>query len=68
MNYHVFPRGDLIEHDTDSEDCPCGPRVEPVFRDDGSASWMVVHHALDGREHAEPDHDKAACGCGTRPA
>ena len=22
---HVYPIGDLIEHDTDSDDCVCGP-------------------------------------------
>lgn len=42
------PSGDLIEHDLD-EDCVCGPRIEPVKRDDGSIGWVYIHHALDGR-------------------
>lgn len=50
---HVLPLGDLIEHEDVGEDCPCGPRVEPVPRPDGSFGWMVVHHSLDGRERSE---------------
>ncbi len=52
---HVSPLDDLIEHDTDGGDCPCGPRTEPVQRDDGSYGWIIVHHSLDGREHEEGD-------------
>lgn len=51
--YHVYPVRDLIEHDTDTDSCVCGPRVEPVPRDDGSMGWVLVHHSLDGREKAE---------------
>lgn len=44
----------MIEPDHDvSEDCVCGPTVEPVKRDDGSVGWVVVHHSLDGRELSE---------------
>lgn len=50
---HVFPVGDLVEHDTDTEDCVCGPTTEPVERDDGSFGWLIVHHSLDGREQHE---------------
>jgi hypothetical protein len=53
VTYHVFPVDDLIEHDTDGNDCPCGPKTEPVERDDGSFGWLVCHHSLDGREMAE---------------
>jgi hypothetical protein len=56
---HVVPLGDLIDHNSDSADCVCGPRVEPVECDDGSIGWLVVHHSLDGRELDEPDHDDA---------
>jgi hypothetical protein len=49
---HVLPIGDLVEHVT-TEPCLCGPTTESVFRDDGSNGWMVVHHALDGRETGE---------------
>jgi len=41
-----------IEHIA-SEDCVCGPRVEPVELDDGSIAWVYVHHTLDGREFNE---------------
>lgn len=50
----VHPLADLIEHDIDGEDrCPCGPRVEPAPRPDGSFGWLYVHHSLDGRERYE---------------
>jgi hypothetical protein len=58
---HVYPVADIIEHLTDGEDCPCGPETLPVEREDGSIGWVVLHHSLDGREHHEPDHDRAAC-------
>ena len=47
---HVYPTGDHIEHWTDDDSCVCGPTTEPVPRDDGTYGWLVVHHALDGRE------------------
>jgi hypothetical protein len=50
---HVFPVNDLVQHDTDGDGCACGPRSEPVKRDDGSIGWVVVHHSLDGREANE---------------
>lgn len=46
---HVLPVNDLIAHEGESTDCPCGPIVEPVFNDDGSCGWLISHHALDGR-------------------
>ena len=58
---HVIPENDLIEHITGGEDCPCGPVTEPIPRDDGSMGWVIVHNALDGREHDEPDHDWENC-------
>lgn len=57
---HVRPLRDLVDH-TLTEDCVCGPTIEPVRRADGSVWWLVRHHSLDGREHREPDHDRAAC-------
>lgn len=45
---HVYPVADLIEHETEGDDCPCGPTVE--FVDGGS---VVVHHSLDKREATE---------------
>lgn len=51
-DYHVTPNGDVIEHDT-SDECSCGPTVDPVERDDGSIGWVYIHHSLDGREKDE---------------
>lgn len=53
---HTYPVSDIIEHDTNGDDCPCGPTTEPVPREDGSMGWHVLHHSLDGREYSEPDH------------
>lgn len=50
---HVYPLGDTIQHDTESENCVCGPTIEPVQRPDGSYGWLVIHHSLDGREKNE---------------
>ena len=51
---HVYPVGDLIEHDTvRGVTCVCGPETRPVKRDDGSVGWLIVHHSLDGREQTE---------------
>lgn len=51
---HVLPVGDQHEHEhAPGTDCVCGPTTEPVPRDDGSMGWLVVHHALDGRETSE---------------
>lgn len=49
---HVVPRADLIEHELIG-DCPCGPAVQSVLRDDGSIGWVTVHASLDGREQLE---------------
>lgn len=50
---HVYPVNDLIEHNTYSDECVCGPTVEPVERKDGSYGWLIIHHSLDGRENHE---------------
>lgn len=47
---HTYPVNDLIDHEVDGDDCPCGPTTEPVPRADGSFGWLVTHHSLDGRE------------------
>jgi hypothetical protein len=50
----IYPQDDLIVHDVHGGDaCICGPAVEPVPCRDGSMSWMVTHHSLDGREERE---------------
>lgn len=53
MTWHVFPVNDLVEHDTETDDCVCVPVVEPVERVDGSYGWVAKHHSLDGRERFE---------------
>lgn len=45
---HVMPVDDLVKHEA-SEDCVCGPRTEPVFREDGSNGWLSIHSPLDRR-------------------
>lgn len=50
---HVLPNNDLIEHEDEGDDCPCGPTLEPVPCEDGSMGWVVTHHSLDGREANE---------------
>lgn len=53
---HVTPVHDLIEHDTGvDDDCACGPTEQPLKREDGSVSWVAVHHSLDGRERAQAE-------------
>ena len=49
---HVIPKDDLTEHEI-TEDCVCGPTLDPVKRGDGSIGWVVIHHSLDGREADE---------------
>lgn len=47
---HAYPLNDLVEHETESENCVCGPAVLPIKHDDGSSGWIILHHSLDGRE------------------
>jgi hypothetical protein len=54
---HVYPAADLIEHEVDGADCPCGPTTEPVPREDGFMGWVVSHNSLDGRELREQGRD-----------
>lgn len=51
---HVVPINDLISHDTDTDQCVCGPSLELVEGEEGDG-WLVVHHSLDGREADELD-------------
>lgn len=50
---HTYPANDWVEHETEGDDCICGPTIEPVPRDDGSFGWHILHHSLDGREARE---------------
>jgi len=56
---HVLPLGDLIEHDEEGVDCPCGPDVEHLIGETGGAGKLITHHSLDGRELREPDRGAA---------
>lgn len=44
---------DVTHEVTDDGDCPCGPEVQPVEREDGSIGWVYLHNALDGRDLEE---------------
>ncbi len=48
--WHTFPINDLIEHNTESEDCPCNPEIKLVEDRDGNLNTLVVHNSLDRRE------------------
>ena len=50
---HVTPNEDLRVHEL-SQFCWCGP-----VADDCGVFIIWAHHALDGREYREPDHDPA---------
>ncbi|WP_194943767.1 hypothetical protein [Glutamicibacter halophytocola] len=52
-HWHVYPDGDLIDHDTENQDqCVCGPTSEVIYHEDGDR-WLHTHHSLDGRENNE---------------
>ena len=55
---HVHPVGDVIQHDTSSDEatCVCGPETHPVPLDDGGMGWLIVHASLDGRDARERSH------------
>jgi hypothetical protein len=42
---HTYPVNDLIEHDTESLDCVCGPDVEYL---EGGGKHVVHHLCIDG--------------------
>lgn len=51
---HVHPVDDLIEHELEGDDCPCGVTTEPVRDDEtGAVGWLISHNSLDGRERFE---------------
>lgn len=51
---HVVPVNDHIIHDTDTDDCICGPTAKPVERDDGRIGWMQVLPNLPRRNGPDP--------------
>ncbi|WP_062077720.1 hypothetical protein [Demequina globuliformis] len=50
---HTYPVNDLIEHETEGDDCACGPTIEPIKAETGEMNWHILHHSLDGREQHE---------------
>ena len=50
---HAYPLHDLTDHNTDTDECACGPTTEPVPAEDRSIGWLITHHSLDGREAHE---------------
>jgi hypothetical protein len=46
---HTIPINDIIEHDTNSDECVCGPDI--IYVENGGK--QVIHHSLDGREFRE---------------
>ncbi len=55
---HVYPVGDLIEHDTSGALCVCGPSTEYVIGRTGNTGTLIMHHSLDGRELAEAEQPR----------
>ena len=56
----VAPVNDIVQH-TFGQDCLCGPDTIGFELPAGGMGWLYRHHALDGREHDEPDHDRSSC-------
>lgn len=51
MDVHVYPMGDLFEHQT-QRDCWCRPEIKEVAKD----GYVIIHNAIDNRfnpEHAD---------------
>lgn len=44
---------DVAHEENVDGDCPCGPEVNPVEREDGSIGWVYIRNALDGRDLEE---------------
>lgn len=48
--YSGGPIHDVIEHDGDNPECPCGPTATGVFTDhDGVSVTGLQHHRMEGR-------------------
>lgn len=50
---HTYPVHDLIAHDTETEQCICGPSVEFIPCEGEPDGWHILHNSLDGRETTE---------------
>uniref|UniRef100_A0A6H2A639 Uncharacterized protein n=1 Tax=viral metagenome TaxID=1070528 RepID=A0A6H2A639_9ZZZZ len=51
-DWHVYPNNDFKEHNTNSKECRCNPRVEGSEDD---TCWIVIHKAYDMREYREEE-------------
>jgi hypothetical protein len=54
MPLHIVPKDDLIHHEMEGENCPCGPRIEHT-----TSGKLVIHSSLDGRELTEQGSSSA---------
>lgn len=54
IDLHEVPTGDSFDHET-ADDCPCGPTDRPLAGEDGSVSFVAVHHSLDGRQRLKSE-------------
>lgn len=52
-NWHVYPENDLREHNTDSPECWCGPKLEDVFEEGAFCGTVITHNSMDRREEYE---------------
>lgn len=43
---HVYPLFDGYSHLVDGVTCLCDPELQPVARDDGEESYVVVHNII----------------------
>ena len=50
---HTYPSRDILDHELEGDDCPCGPTATPIKAETGEMNWHILHHSLDGREAHE---------------
>lgn len=48
--WHIYPTNDLEEHDTESSQCKCNPKLEEI---EDTGDFLIVHNSFDGREAVE---------------
>lgn len=56
MIQHIYPIGDLKEHETDGKPCWCRPEEEVV----GLTGLLIIHNSADGREAYEKGERKVS--------
>ena len=50
---HVFPIGDIEEHDTENTTCWCVPEITEEY-----GQIIIIHNAFDGRTLKEKENEK----------